>query len=259
MKEKKTPLILISNDDGVHANGIKELIQALRPLGELLVVAPDGPRSGMSGAISSIDPLHIQLLEADESMKIYSCSGTPVDCIKLGINELAERQPDIVVSGINHGSNSSLCVLYSGTVGAALEGCVFGIPSVALSLTDYDLNADFKHACRYGRQIVEEVIREGLPAGICLNVNIPAGTTIQGIKICTQTKGRWIKEFYKTRDEAGEELYWLTGEFDNTEPENDKSDEWALANGYVAVVPIQIDMTAYTMIERLHEILSDCR
>lgn len=251
MTENNKPLILISNDDGVESKGINELIKAVLPLGDIIVVAPDGPRSGMSSAITSTIPLQIKLLKKNTGLTIYSCTGTPVDCIKLGINQILERKPDLIVTGINHGSNASICVLYSGTMGAAIEGCIFGIPSIGFSLTDHRPDADFGNAAYYAALISRKILKEGLPQGICLNVNVPDTKEIKGIKICTQTEGQWIKEFYTTTDKKGEIQYWLTGEFDNFEPDNPESDEWALANGYVSVVPTQIDMTAHEMINRL--------
>ncbi len=262
--KEREPLILISNDDGFEAKGINELIKAVTPLGDVVVVAPDGPRSGMSSAITSIEPLKIKLLENKPGLKIYSCSGTPVDCIKLGINQLLDRKPDLVVTGINHGSNASICVLYSGTMGAAIEGCIFGIPSIGFSLTDHAQDADFSSATHYAALISKKILAEGLPSGVCLNVNIPNVESINGIKICTQTKGQWIKEFYTT-EKNGEKQYWLTGEFDNFEPDNTESDEWALANGYVSVVPTKIDMTSHEMLNKLkhwelvNEVLHNCR
>ncbi len=250
-KEKYKPLILISNDDGVDAKGIRELIKSVRPLGEVVVIAPDGPRSGMSGAITSVQPILIELQEEEPDLKIYRCSGTPVDCIKLGINEILDRKPDLVISGINHGSNAAICVLYSGTMGVALEGCIFGVPSIGVSLTDHRPDADFTQAAHYASLIAKKVLDESLPQGICLNVNVPHTNDIRGMKICSQTKGRWIKEFNKKTDKDGKTIYWLTGEFENYEPDNTGSDEWALANGYVSIVPTQIDMTSYEMIDRL--------
>lgn len=248
---KNKPLILISNDDGVEAKGINELIKAMLPLGDIVVVAPDGPRSGMSSAITSIKPLQIRVLEEKEGLKIYSCSGTPVDCVKLGINELLDKKPDLVVTGINHGSNASICVLYSGTMGAAMEGCIFGIPSIGFSLTDLDSDANFNNAAHYAAIVSAKVLAEGLPNGVCLNVNVPNVDEIKGIKICTQTGGQWIKEFYTTNGKDGETQYWLTGEFDNFEPNNEESDEWALANGFVSIVPTKIDLTSHEMINKL--------
>jgi 5'-nucleotidase len=253
MAEKKKPLVLITNDDGVHAAGINQLIEAVLPLGEIVVVAPDGPRSGMSSAITSTVPVRYELLKSGKNLKIYSCSGTPVDCVKLALNKLTDRKPDLVLSGINQGSNAAICVIYSGTVGATLEGCICGIPSLAVSLADYSPNADFSHAAQYGKTVAEKVIAEGLPKGICLNLNVPAIPDIKGLKICTQTKGYWAKEFKESTDAANRPIFWLTGEFFNEEPENINSDEWAIAQGYAALVPLQIDMTAYAFMAKIKD------
>lgn len=251
MTENNKPLILITNDDGVQAKGINELVEGLRPLGNIVVVAPDSPRSGMSCAITSIVPLQINLLKQEDGLSIYSCSGTPVDCVKLGISKVLKRKPDILVSGINHGSNSAVSVIYSGTIGAALEGCILGIPSLGVSLTDHDSDADFSEAVKYANYTVKKMLQEGLPQGICLNLNIPDIPEVKGLKICSQTKGYWAKEFREAQDPNGETNYWLTGEFFNEDLDNDLSDEWALNNGYAAVVPLKIDMTAYDTIEKI--------
>lgn len=249
--ENKKPLILITNDDGYLAKGIIALIESVKGLGEILVVAPDGPRSGMSSAITSLHPLRIHLETEEPDLKIYRCTGTPVDCIKLGINELSERKPDIVLSGVNHGSNAAVAVLYSGTMGAAIEGAVFKIPSVGFSLLDHSHDADFSYSKKYIRLLTQQVIEEGLPAGTCLNVNIPKGNAIKGVKICRQTSGQWIKEFFLSKDGAHKSVYWLTGEFANDEPHDEATDEWALAHGYVSVVPIKVDMTHHEHIEKM--------
>ncbi|MDL2323017.1 5'/3'-nucleotidase SurE [Bacteroidales bacterium OttesenSCG-928-A17] len=249
MTAKKRPLILISNDDGVQALGINQLIESARSLGDLLVVAPDGPRSGMSSAITSINPIRASLIKEEEGLTVWSCTGTPVDCIKLGINELADRKPDLVLSGINHGSNAAICVVYSGTMGAAIEGCIFGIPSLGISLTDHAHDADFSQAVKYGKMVAEKVLKEGLPEGICLNLNIPNTPEIKGLKVCTQTDGYWAKEFLLSNDPSGNPVYWLTGHFSNREPDNCNSDEWALSQGYAALVPIRIDMTAHSFLK----------
>jgi 5'-nucleotidase len=208
-----------------------------------MVVAPDGPRSGMSGAITSLHPLRVHLEKEETDLKIYSCTGTPVDCVKLGINELSDRKPDIVLSGVNHGSNAAVAVLYSGTMGAVLEGAVFKIPSAGFSILDYSYNADFSYAKKYIRLITRQVLEEGLPAGTCLNVNIPKGNNLKGIRICRQTPGQWIKEFLRSKDGADKEVFWLTGEFANDAPHDETTDEWALAHRYVSVVPVKVDMT----------------
>ena len=251
MTQEKKPLILITNDDGVHALGIIKLIEACRSLGKIVVVAPDGPRSGMSSAISSLFPIRVSLLKKEEDLSIYACTGTPVDCVKLGINEILDRKPDLVLSGINHGSNASICVLYSGTMGAALEGTVFGIPSIGVSLTDHSADANFSEAAKYGKMVAEKVLQEGLPQGVCLNLNVPNAFPVKGMKICSQTKGNWINEFQQQQDPFGKTVYWLTGEFFNEEPHNTESDEWALNNQYAALVPIRIDMTAYQVMNEI--------
>ena len=253
MTKNSKPLILITNDDGVHAKGIKELINGVRDLGKIVVIAPEGSRSGMSSAISSTNPVRLTLEYKEKDLIVYSCSGTPVDCIKLGINEVLERKPDLVLSGINHGSNSAICVIYSGTMGAAIEGCILGVPSIGVSLTDRSSRADFSQAVWYGRNVAEKVLEQGLPKGICLNLNVPNIPDVKGLKVCTQTMGYWTKEFKKARDASGYPIYWLTGEFANQEPDNEQSDEWALKQGYAALVPIQIDMTAYRLLNRMKE------
>jgi 5'-nucleotidase len=252
LKDKK-PLIFVTNDDGIHAKGLCELINGIRSLGEIVVIAPDSARSGMSSAISSLIPIRLTLEKKEEDLTIYKCTGTPVDCVKLGINEIMERKPDLVVSGINHGSNSSICVIYSGTVGAALEACILGVPSVAISLANHSLYNDFTQALKYGKWVAERVLENGLPPGRSLNLNVPAIREVKGLKICTQTKGYWAREFQIAKDPRGKPIYWLTGEFFNEEPENEQSDEWALSHGYAALVPLQIDMTAYPLLQALKE------
>ena len=251
MTEYNKPLIFITNDDGVHAKGIEELIKSMEGLGEIVVIAPDGARSGMSSAITSINPLRINKIKQDKNLTIYSCTGTPVDCVKLGINEILDRKPDLILSGINHGSNAAISVIYSGTLGATIEGCIFGIPSIGISLTDHSPHADFSQAVKYGRIIAEKVLKEGLPLGVCLNLNIPDIPNVKGLKVCSQTKGYWRKEFQKATDPSGKTIYWLTGEFHNEEKENTENDEWALDHGYAALVPVHIDMTAYHMVDPL--------
>lgn len=251
MTKQKRPLIFITNDDGIHAKGINELINHLHDVGDLVVIAPDGARSGMSSAITSINPLRIHTIRKDKGITVYSCSGTPVDCVKLGINEILERKPDLVVSGINHGSNAAISVIYSGTLGAAMEGCIFGIPSIGISLTDHATDADFSETIKYARWVIEKTLKEGLPEGVCLNLNVPNIKEVKGLKICSQTKGSWTKEYIKAQDPAGQTIYWLTGDFYNADKNNTKNDEWALDHGYAALVPVQIDMTAYQVIGSL--------
>lgn len=246
--ENKKPLILITNDDGYQAKGIEALIDSVKDLGDIIVVAPDGPRSGMSSAITSLQPLRVYLISESQNIKIYATTGTPVDCVKLGISELAERRPDIVLSGVNHGSNAAVAVLYSGTMGAAIEGAVFKIPSIGFSLLDHSHNADFTYSKKYIHSITKQVLEDGLPSGTCLNVNIPKGDDIKGIRVCRQTSGQWVNEFMQSKDGADKDIYWLTGNFENDEPSDEMTDEWALANRYVSVVPVKVDMTNHDLI-----------
>ncbi|MDR3339484.1 MAG: 5'/3'-nucleotidase SurE [Candidatus Symbiothrix sp.] len=252
-KNRNKPLILITNDDGVQALGINKLIEAIRPLGEIVVFAPDGPRSGMSGAITSLNPIRAALVKKEDDLTVYACSGTPVDCVKLALNEFLDRKPDLLIAGINHGSNSAICVIYSGTIGATLEGCVAGIPSIGVSLTDHSSQADFTEAANYGKLTAEKVLKNGLPDGVCLNLNVPAIPKVKGLKVCSQTKGRWTEEFQAGKDPFGNAVYWLTGVFLNEDAGNVLNDEWALDNGYAALVPIKVDMTDYGVLEMLKE------
>lgn len=252
MSKDTEKLILVTNDDGLDAKGIASLIKAVEPLGNIIVVAPMEPQSGMSQAITVKHPLRVRKAQLN-GCESYAISGTPTDCVKLAFNQILPRKPDLLVSGINHGSNSSTSVLYSGTLGAALEGCVNNIPSIGFSLISYDPDANFDAAVHYTHKIVARVLEEGLPEKVCLNVNIPAGPLeeIKGIKICRQTIGFWQEEFDKRTDPAGREYYWLTGEYFNTEPKATDTDEWALKNNYVAIVPMRIDLTCYTTMEQL--------
>jgi 5'-nucleotidase len=250
MKEKK--LILVTNDDGLSAKGIISLIEAVESLGEVIVVAPAEPQSGMSQAITVKHPLRVSKAQLNGCLS-FAVNGTPTDCVKLAFNQLLPRKPDLLVSGINHGSNSSTSVLYSGTLGAALEGSVNGIASIGFSLISYDPDADFKVAKNYALLIAKKVLENGLPPHTCLNVNIPSipENELKGIRVCRQTIGYWQEEFDKRTDPAGKEYYWLTGEYYNTEPDADDTDEWALKNNYIAVVPLRIDLTNYPAIEMI--------
>ncbi len=244
------PLILITNDDGYLSNGISTLIESVRDLGDIIVFAPDSHRSGMSGAISSLTPLRATVLKKEENLITYICNGTPADCVKLALHEFVDRKPDLVLSGINHGSNAAISVIYSGTMGAAIEGCIAKIPSIGLSLCDHSPNADFSESKRISRLLVEKVLQEGLPQGICLNVNIPK-RDVKGIKVSSQTHGKWVDEYKRSQDGVGKDVFWMKGYFENWEKGNENSDEWALANGYAAVVPVKIDMTAHDFIPEL--------
>lgn len=240
------PLILVTNDDGIFAPGIRKLISIAREIGEVLVVAPDQPRSGESHAVSVQKPLQIKLLHEEEGYREYSCSGTPVDAVKFGELVILKHMPDIVISGINHGSNASVNVVYSGTMAAAIEAAIDGIPSIGFSLTDYAADADFSAVDEYVKLIIQDVLQNGLEKGTCLNVNIPAipKEKIKGIKICKQARGKW-KEFLELREtEAHGKHYWLTGVFEDGDLRPD-TDSWALAHNYIAVVPIHFDLTAH--------------
>lgn len=248
----RKPLILVTNDDGYQAKGIVSLTEAMRDLGEVIVFAPDSHRSGMSSAISTSNPLRARLHRKEENLTVYTCNGTPVDCVKLALNEFVDRKPDLLVSGINHGSNAGISVIYSGTMGAAIEGCIFDIPSIGFSLCDFTPDADFSFTMEIARKLAAKVIEEGLPRGICLNVNVPAGE-VKAIRVTTQTHGKWVNEYHRSKDGSGRDVFWMTGNFENREEENDNSDEWALVNGYAAIVPVKIDMTAHDFLPQLKE------
>ncbi len=253
--ENKRPLILVSNDDGVSAKGISELIKFLRPLGDIVVMAPDSPRSGSGCAITVPVPVHYQLVRQEVGLTIYKCSGTPADCVKLALHTILDCTPDLVVAGINHGDNSGTSVHYSGTMGVAIEGCLKGIPSVGFSLCDHGANANFEPLKDFVRKIVTDVLREGLPPLVCLNVNFPNIPNFKGAKICEQAKGLWKKEWEPCPRLNDQNYFWLTGEFVNMDEENEQNDGWALANGYVAVTPILVDMTAYHYMDHLKQLL----
>jgi len=244
------PLILITNDDGHDARGIEVLTRLMMQIGDVVVVAPDGPRSAQSNALTVTHPVRFKKLEEKEGLIRYSSTGTPTDCVKLALNEIVERKPDLVVAGINHGSNSAINVIYSGTMGAVLEGCENGILSIGFSVCDHSLGADFANFEPYVLQITREALKNGLPHATCLNVNAPVGEIV-GIKVARQCDGRWTKEFEKRMDPHGKAYYWLTGSFENHEPESEDTDEWALNHGYVSIVPTKIDLTAHEVIESI--------
>lgn len=248
------PLILITNDDSIHAKGIANLVEAMRPLGDLLVVAPDKPQSGMGHAITINNPLRLKKISIFEGVESYTCSGTPVDCVKLAIYEIIKARPTLLVSGINHGSNAATNVLYSGTMSAAVEGAIEGIPSIGFSLLDHHSEADFEAAAHFASEISKRALREGIQKGVCLNVNVPKGKReeIQGIKICRQGRAFWEDSFNKRTDPFGGDYFWLTGDFNSTDKGED-TDMWALENNYVSIVPTQFDMTAHHLISSLNE------
>lgn len=250
----KKPLILVTNDDGITAPGIRALVEIMTELGEVVVVAPDSPQSGMGHAITINSTLHCSKIKVDSGPQLeYSCSGTPADCVKLAINELLDRKPDLCVSGINHGSNSSINVIYSGTMSAALEAGIEGIPAIGFSLLDYSWGANFKVIKPYVKQITQKALNNGIPENVVLNINFPKGTEtpIEGIKICRQAKANWVEEFDKRTNPMGIDYYWLTGKFIN-EDRGEDTDEWALKNNFISVVPVQYDLTAHHAIQNLN-------
>lgn len=252
--ETKRPLILISNDDGYHSKGLQSLIEMVCPLADLLVCAPESGRSGFSCAFSAADPLRLKLRRRREGVEIWSCSGTPVDCVKIALDQLCkDRWPDMVIGGINHGDNASVNSHYSGTMGVTMEGCMKYIPSVAFSLCDHSDDADFAPLASLVRSITERVLREGLPRGVCLNVNFPLATEFRGVRICRMARGTWGNEVVRCHHPRGYDYYWMTGEYTNDEPEAEDTDNWALNHGYVAITPTEVDVTSYEMMERMKD------
>lgn len=239
------PLILVTNDDGIGARGVHCLIDRLLPFGDIVCVCPDAPRSGQSMAITVNDPLKLTELPDYNGAKMYKVSGTPVDCVKLSMHHILPRKADLVVSGINHGSNSAINVLYSGTMGAAMEGCAFGIPAIGFSLTDHSADADFTPCYAVIDKLVKAVLEHGLPQDVCLNVNVPDKKGIPTeMRLCKPCIGRWNDEYQEYVDPHGHKFYWLTGTFENLEPDNEETDEWCLDHGIISVVPINIERSA---------------
>lgn len=237
--------ILVSNDDGYMAKGVKVLIDGLLKFGEVVAVCPDGPRSGQSMAITVNDALRITPLPDYNGAKMYKVNGTPVDCVKLAMHTIMNGDVDLVVAGINHGSNASINVVYSGTMGAVMEGCAFGIPSIGFSLTDHSPEADFTHCLAAIDTLVREVASVGLPEGVCLNVNVPDKFGIpKEMRMVRACKGNWSDEYKEYVDPHGHKFYWLTGSFDNLEPDAEDTDDWCLNHGIISVVPVMLDRTA---------------
>jgi 5'-nucleotidase len=253
--KSKQPVILVTNDDGITAPGLRNLAEVMKQIGKVVVVAPDGPQSAMGHAITINKPLRLDKVDLFDGIEAYQCSGTPVDCVKLAVNKILHRKPDICVSGVNHGSNSSINVIYSGTMSAAMEGAIEGIPSIGFSLLDYSLEADFASARHYINIIVKNILKISMPEGTLLNVNIPnlPLKKIKGLKICRQANAKWEEEFDERLDPYKRKYYWLTGKFINLDS-GDDTDEWALKNGYVSVVPVQFDFTAHHAIPHLNSI-----
>lgn len=245
-------VIFVTNDDGYYSDGITALIESLRGLGKIIVCAPDASRSGFSSSFSATTPVSLRRLSDDGEVMIFACSGTPVDCVKIAMHRFFHvRKPDLIVSGINHGGNDSICVMYSGTMGAVLEGCCVGVPSIGFSILSHIQHPDFSAAVGYTRKISEQVLREGLPKGVVLNVNIPASPELKGMRYCRQAKGSWINEFhYISGDENNDTaLFQVTGEYLNHEPEATDTDRYWLEHDYVSIVPMGVDYTVHQYLD----------
>jgi 5'-nucleotidase len=253
-KDKKVPIILITNDDGLTAPGIRNLVEAVKDLGRVVVVAPDKPQSGMGHAITIGFPLRLHKSHLMDDVEAWSCSGTPVDCVKLAVDKVLHQKPDICLSGINHGANHSINVIYSGTMSAAIEASIENIPSIGFSLLDYSLEADFTGAQKYARLIVERMLSKKADKHTCLNVNIPKGDAdlIKGVRVCKQAYAKYEEDFQERKDPGGKKYYWLTGEFKNFDKSRD-TDVWALENNYVSIVPVQYDLTNYAMKQKIEK------
>ena len=268
------PLILISNDDGYEAKGLRCLVDMVRPLADVVVCAPEGPRSGYSCAFSATTPLLLKLRHKEPDVEIWSCNGTPVDCVKMALSQILDRCPDMIIGGINHGDNGSVNSHYSGTMGVTLEGCMKYIPSVAYSLCDHRDDADFEPLRPYIQEFTGRVLREGLPKGVCLNINFPllrdegevkseesataptdapavAVSSFKGVKVCRMAHGSWLNEVTKCHHPRGHDYYWMVGHYQNDEPEATDTDNWALTHGYIAITPTHIDVTHYDMLREM--------
>lgn len=249
---KNKPTILVVNDDGITAPGIKALMDTMSEIGHVVVVAPDSPQSGMGHAITIGKPLRLDKVDIYEGIEMYRCSGTPVDCVKLAVTKIFKgKKPDLCVSGINHGLNNAINVLYSGTMSAAVEGAIESIPSIGFSLDDYGLDADFSHCLKFVKSIAQQVLQNGLPTATLLNVNFPNTKDIKGIKICRQANAKWAEEFDERLDPYKRHYYWLTGVLENNDKGED-TDIWALEHNYASVVPVQFDLTAHHAIPVLN-------
>ena len=248
----KRPLILVSNDDGYHAKGINCLVDMLRDMADIVICAPESARSGFATAFSATVPLRLKLRRKEEGFEMWSCNGTPVDCVKIALDTiLGGRRPDLILGGINHGDNSSVNNHYSGTMGIAREGCMKYIPSIAFSTCDYNPQADLSPLRPWVRLITRKVLAQGLPKGVCLNVNFPVGASFKGIRLCRMGWGSWTHEVVKERHPRGYDYYWMVGDYRNDEPEATDNDQWALAHGYISVTPTRLDVTDYEVIERM--------
>lgn len=250
--EHERPLILITNDDSISAPGVHRLVDCVRELGEVYMVAPREQHSGQSSALTVGAPLNIRECDCNtEGVRIFTVNGTPVDCIKLALHAIVPRKPDLVLAGINHGSNSAINVTYSGTMGAVIEGCIQHIPSVGFSLLHHSMKADFSLSADFVTDISRKVLEQGLPPHVCLNVNIPAKVRPEGVHVCRAARGRWSEEYKRYIDPNGNPFYWLTGRFVNEEPEADDTDEFWLARRHISIVPVLMDITANDCLTRL--------
>jgi 5'-nucleotidase len=249
------PLILISNDDGITAPGLRVLVEEMSAIGEVVVVAPDKPQSAMGHAITVMQPLRLKESDIFGSVKAFECSGTPADCVKLALDKVCERRPDIMVSGINHGPNYSINVIYSGTMSAAVEAAIDGVQAIGFSLCDYSHDADFSHCREHVRHIASTLLKNPLPYGTLLNVNIPKTDKVNGIKICRQAGAKYAENFDERKDPSGKTYYWMTGKFINLDPEDNDTDLWAIDHDFVSVVPTKFDLTSNSFIQHLRNIL----
>lgn len=253
----KRPLIFITNDDGIFAPGIAHLAAVASKYGEVIVGAPAEPQSGKSSAITVNGPIEVKESSQIDGAKAFSITGTPVDCVKVSMHALLDRRPDLLLSGINHGSNAAVNNIYSGTMGAAMEGCLLDIPSIGFSILDHSLSTDFSEVMPYIDEIIAAVLKNGLPDGICLNVNFPAGVAPLGLKTVRAAKGHWTEEYSDYVTPHGQPFYWLTGKFHNDEPDNPETDEYWLKHGYGTIVPIRPDQTAADKVEEIGKLFAD--
>lgn len=240
----RRPLILISNDDSIAAPGLLRLVDCVTALGDVIVVAPEEPHSGMSSAFSVEKALRIREHDDYNRARIFTVNGTPVDCVKLAINAIVPRKPDMMISGINHGSNSGNSIIYSGTMGAVIEACMEGISSIGFSLLHHSLKADFSLSADFVSDIAAKVLNEGLPKWICLNVNIPAKVVPVGVRVCRAARGHWADGYSRYLDPHGRPFYMVKGRFVNEDADATDTDEYWLARNYISVVPVSPDMTA---------------
>ena len=248
----KKPIILVTNDDGYRSKGINALIETAKAYGDVIVVAPNNSKSGQSHAITVKEFLRLNLVSEQEGVTMYRSSGTPVDCVKLAHQQL-KIKPDILLSGINHGTNSSVSVHYSGTMGAVKEGCLYGTPSVGFSLDDFSADADFANTVEVIKRVVPKVLKNKLPKWTCLNVNVPNVEKLEGIKVCRQAHGVWKEDFDKRVDPHGQNYYWLTGAYELIDTISEDTDEWALRRGYASIVPTTVDTTSYHVLDEINE------